>query len=144
MFTPLNLPQAPLRISKKENQYFVTCLIRKKKIVLTPEEWVRQHLIYYLVHTKGFAIGRIGVEVSLQVNGLAKRADVVYYDHSLQPTHIIECKAPLIELSAETVFQIATYNSKLKAKYLIVSNGIDHFIFENRNSSIIPLNDLPE
>jgi predicted type IV restriction endonuclease len=144
MFSQLNLPQAQLQISKKENQFFVTCLVRKKKILLTPEEWVRQHLINYLVQSKGFAIGRLGVEVSLKFNGLAKRADLVYFNHNLEPTHVFECKAATVQLTTETVFQIATYNSKIKADFLIISNGLDHYIFEKKNSNLIPVSDFPE
>jgi len=143
MFSSLNLPQAQLQISKKEDQFYVTCLVRKKKILLTPEEWVRQHLINYLVQSKGFAIGRLGVEVSLNFNGLAKRADLVYFNHNLEPTHVFECKASSVQLTTETVFQIATYNSKIKADFLIISNGLDHYIFEKKDSNLIPIADFP-
>ena len=143
MFSSLNLPQAQLQISKKEDQFYVTCLVRKKKILLTPEEWVRQHLINYLVQSKGFAIGRLGVEVSLNFNGLAKRADLVYFNHNLEPTHVFECKASTVQLTTETVFQIATYNSKIKADFLIISNGLDHYIFEKKDSNLIPIADFP-
>jgi type I site-specific restriction endonuclease len=143
MFSPLNLPQATLKINKKDNQFFVRCLVRKKTILLTPEEWVRQHLINYLVHFKGFALGRLAVEVNLTFNGLAKRADLVYYDEKLSPSFLFECKAADVHLTSETVFQIATYNSQLNAPFLVISNGLDHYIFEKKNSGLIPLNDLP-
>ena len=144
MFSALNLPQATLKINKKNNQFFVRCLVRKKQILLTPEEWVRQHLIHYLVYFKGFALGRLAVEVNLLVNGLAKRADLVYYDEKLSPSFLFECKAADVHLTTETVFQIATYNSQLNAPFLVISNGIDHYIFEKKNSKLVPLNDLPE
>lgn len=144
MFSALNLPQATLKINKKNNQFFVRCLVRNKLILLTPEEWVRQHLIHYLVHFKGFALGRLAVEVNLIFNGLAKRADLVYYDEMLSPSFLFECKAADVHLTTETVFQIATYNSQLNAPYLVISNGMDHYIFEKKNSELVPLNDLPE
>ena len=143
MFTPLNLPNAPLKITKKNEKHFVTCLLRKKRVVLTPEEWVRQHLIHYLVAYKSLALGRIAVEVNLKVNSLSKRADIVYYDETLLPQLVVECKAPEVKLTSETVFQIATYNSQLNSKFLLISNGLDHFIFENQKGSLVPLDDLP-
>jgi type I site-specific restriction endonuclease len=143
MFTSLNLPNAPLKITEKNEKRFVSCLLRKKPVVLTPEEWVRQHLIHYLVAHKSLAQGRLAVEVSLKVNSLSKRADIVYYDETLQPQLVVECKAPEIKLTSETVFQIATYNSQLNSKFLLISNGLDHFIFENTNGSLVSLDDLP-
>jgi type I site-specific restriction endonuclease len=143
MFTPLNLPNAPLKITEKDQKLYVTCLLRKKQVVLTPEEWVRQHLIHYLFAHKSIAQGRLAVEVSLKVNSLSKRADIVYYDETLQPELVVECKAPEIKLTSETVFQIATYNSQLNSKFLLISNGLDHFVFENSNGSLVSLDDLP-
>ena len=143
MFTPLNLPNAPLKITEKNEKRFVTCLLRKKPVVLTPEEWVRQHLIHYLVAYKSLVQGRLALEVSLKVNSLSKRADIVFYDETLQPHLVVECKAPEVKLTSETVFQIATYNSQLNSKFLLISNGLDHFIFENQKGSLVPLDDLP-
>jgi hypothetical protein len=143
MFTPLNLPNSPLKITVKNEKRFVTCLLRKRPVVLTPEEWVRQHLIHYLVSYKSLAQGRLALEVNLKVNTLSKRADIVYYDETLQPQLVVECKAPEIKLTSETVFQIATYNSQLNSKFLLISNGLDHFVFENQKGRLVPLNDLP-
>jgi hypothetical protein len=143
MFKPLNLPNAPLKITEINKKLYVTCLIRKKQVVLTPEEWVRQHIISYLVNHKNYPLGRLAVEVSLKVNSLSKRADLVYYDEHVQPQLIVECKAPEVKLTSETVFQIATYNSKLNTKLLLISNGLDHFIFENQKGKLVPLDDLP-
>jgi hypothetical protein len=143
MFRPLNLPNAPLKITEKNEKRFVTCLLRKKRVVLTPEEWVRQHLIHYLVAYKSLVQGRLALEVSLKVNSLSKRADIVYYDETLQTQLVVECKAPDVKLTSETVFQIATYNSQLNSKFLLISNGLDHFIFENQKGRLAPLDDLP-
>jgi type I site-specific restriction endonuclease len=143
MFTPLNLPHSPLKITVKNEKRFVTCLLRKRPVVLTPEEWVRQHLIHYLVSYKSLAQGRLALEVNLKVNTLSKRADIVYYDETLRPQLVVECKAPEIKLTSETVFQIATYNSQLNSKLLLISNGLDHFIFENQKGTLVPLDDLP-
>jgi hypothetical protein len=143
MFNPLNLPNAPLKITEKAQKLYVTCLLRRKQIVLTPEEWVRQHVVHYLIAFKSLAQGRLAVEVNLKVNSLSKRADIVFYDETLQPHLVVECKAPDVKLTSETVFQIATYNSQLNSKFLLISNGLDHFIFENQKGSLVPLDDLP-
>ena len=143
MFTPLNLPNAPLKISIKNQKYYTYCLLRKKQVVLTPEEWVRQHLIYYLISHKSLVHGRMAVEVNLKVNTLSKRADLVYYNDTFNPTLVVECKAADVKLTTETVFQLATYNSQLNSRYLLISNGLDHFIFENNKGTLFPLDDLP-
>jgi hypothetical protein len=142
MFTSLNLPRAKLKLVERDKQIFVTCLVRKKAILLTPEEWVRQHIISYLVNHKNYALGRLAVEVTLKVNSMSKRADIVYYDQFAQPQLIVECKAPEVILTSETVFQIATYNSKINSTLLLITNGMDHFIFENKSGDLTPLADL--
>lgn len=144
MFTKLNLPNAPLKIIEKNEKRYVSCLIRRKSVALTPEEWVRQHVIHYLVVKKSLMHGRLAVEVNLKVNSLSKRADLVYYNELLRPQLVIECKAPEVKLTPETIFQIVTYNSQLNSKYLLITNGLDHFIFENQKGTIVPLHDLPE
>jgi hypothetical protein len=142
MFTPLNFPLAKLKLVERNKEIYVTCLVRKKSILLTPEEWVRQHIISYLVNYKNYSIGRFAVEVSLKVNSLTKRADIVYYDETLRPEILVECKAPEVKLTFETVFQIATYNSKLNARILLITNGLQHFLFENTINGLVSLDDL--
>jgi type I site-specific restriction endonuclease len=142
MLTPLNLPLAKLKLVKRNDQIYVNCQVRKKAILLTPEEWVRQHVISYLINYKSYALGRLAVEVNLKVNSLSKRADIVYFNEYKQPQLIVECKAPEIGLTTETVFQIATYNSKLNAQILFITNGLDHFLFENTNKGLISLEEL--
>lgn len=142
MFTPLNFPLAKLKLVESNKEIYVTCLVRKKSILLTPEEWVRQHIISYLVNYKNYSIGRFAVEVSLKVNSLTKRADIVYYDETLRPEILVECKAPEVKLTFETVFQIATYNSKLNARILLITNGLQHFLFENTINGLVSLDDF--
>ncbi len=127
MLTQLNLPPAGLDLSRRGNTIYVKCLIRKKSLVLTPEEWVRQHIIYSLVHHFAISAGLIGVEVGLDYNGRKKRADIVVYDRSGHVDIVIECKAPEVILSEETLFQIAQYNSVFQADKLLISNGLEHF-----------------
>ena len=128
--TPLNLPQTQLKLTRKDGIISVFCPVRKKKLILTPEEWVRQHLISYFVEELGISIGKIGAEVSLEYNGRKKRADILVVDEFGQPFILVECKAPEISISDSTFFQISAYQKELPAKILVLSNGIDHEIFE--------------
>lgn len=127
MLRQLNLPPAGLDLSRAGETIFVRCLVRKKKLVLSPEEWVRQHILYALIHHFEISPVRIGVEVGLSYNGRKKRADIVIYNASADIDVVIECKAPEVELNSETLFQIAQYNNIFQSKRLMVSNGLDHF-----------------
>ena len=101
--------------------------IRNKYVSLTPEEWVRQNFISYLINDKSYPKGRIGNEISLLQNGIKRRADSVIYDKYGVPFMIIEYKAPEIKITQQVFEQIVRYNMVLKVKYLIVSNGINHY-----------------
>ena len=103
--------------------------IRKKYLLLTPEEWVRQNFIQYLNQEKKFPIGLIGVEKIVSYNFIKNRLDIIVYDHSGNPYLIVECKAPHVNINQETFYQIGKYNSQLKAKYLVVTNGNKHYYF---------------
>jgi|TARA_R110000737_G_scaffold324995_1_gene338164 hypothetical protein len=123
---PLNLPQTELKLTRKNDQIFVWCPIRKKKLVLTPEEWVRQHFIAYLINDLDISQGRIVSEFSLSYNNMSRRADIVVMNEFGQPYIIVECKAPQIPLSDKTFFQIAQYQNSIPAKILILTNGLEH------------------
>lgn len=125
---PLNLPKAPLKLEKRKGELYVWCTVRKKSLLLTPEEWVRQHLIHYLISTVQIPIERIVSEYSIQVNGLSRRCDVVVVDRKGKPKMIVECKATSIPVNEQVLFQIAQYNRELQVEYLMLSNGIDHFL----------------
>lgn len=127
MLRQLNLPPAKLDLSRQGATIYVNCLIRRKKLVLTPEEWVRQHIIYTLLSDYDVSFGLLAVEVGLEYNGRKKRADLVVYDRNGAVDMLIECKAPDVTLDRETLFQIAQYNATFNASKLMVSNGIDHF-----------------
>ena len=138
----LNLPIAKLKLFEKNNITYVNCLIRKKKIILTPEEWVRQHLISYLDSNFNYSKSRMAVEYELKYNKLSKRADIVFFDKKLMPYLLVECKAPEVKLDKNVLHQIVTYNAKLNAPFLLISNGIEHYIFEVSNGKINPINTL--
>ena len=106
---------------------FIFDIIRKRYIALTPEEWVRQHFVSYLISYKGYPLGLIGNEISLRLNGQNRRCDTVIYDIYGSPLMIIEYKAPHITLNQEVFNQVIRYNIALKVKYLVVSNGINHY-----------------
>ncbi|MFY9309301.1 MAG: type I restriction enzyme HsdR N-terminal domain-containing protein [Bacteroidia bacterium] len=101
--------------------------IRKKYVVLTPEEWVRQNFLQYLIQDKKFPASLIAVEAGLKYNQLQKRMDVLVYDRLGTPHLMVECKAPEVKITQDTFDQIARYNMAFKVKYLVVTNGMDHF-----------------
>ena len=123
---PLNFPKANLKLTKEGETHFVWCIIRKKKLVLTPEEWVRQHVVHYLIEELNVPIGRITSEYAITVNDLTRRCDVVVFDEFGKPKMIIECKAPEVAITENVFYQIAQYNNKLQVDYLMMTNGIQH------------------
>jgi hypothetical protein len=145
MMVPLNLPKAALKLTRKNEKIFVWCILRKKNLVLTPEEWVRQHLIHYLIQEKHIPQGLISAEMPITVNSLQRRCDLVIYSNEGQPKMIVECKAPDVQLTEKVFHQIAQYNFKLNVDLLMVSNGIDHLIcrINHENGQLEFLSDFP-
>lgn len=123
---PLNLPQYKFKFKNNENKTLIFDKIRKKYIVLTPEEWVRQHFVSFLINEKKYPISLIALEKQLIVNGLKKRSDILVFNKKGTPEIIVECKAPTVKITQETFNQIARYNLKINANYLIVTNGLQH------------------
>ena len=124
--TALNLPHHPFKITMKAEQYFIFDEVRKKHLVLTPEEWVRQHFIHYLIKEKKFPKSLIQIEGGLNLNQLQKRTDIVIFNNSGQRIMVIECKAPSVKMSQAVFDQASRYNSVHKAKWLVVTNGLVH------------------
>lgn len=123
----LNFPTYSFRLKNRENKRFIFDDIRKKFVVLQPEEWVRQHCINYLVVQKNYPKTLINVEKELKINGLSKRYDIVIYNSDGSIHLIVECKSTKININQETFDQIARYNLTLNATYLMVTNGINHY-----------------
>ncbi|MFZ9029435.1 MAG: type I restriction enzyme HsdR N-terminal domain-containing protein [Crocinitomicaceae bacterium] len=123
---PLNLPNAPLNLKRKDGVVYVRCLVRNKDLVCTPEEWVRQHAIHYLISVEGKKKGLIASEYELNYNGLKRRADIVVFDKNGLPEILIECKATNVSLTTEVLNQAAQYNHKLGVQRVILTNGLDH------------------
>jgi type I site-specific restriction endonuclease len=126
MITPLNLPKADLKLKRIDGDVYVWSLLRKKNLLLTPEEWVRQHVVHDLINFKEIAEGRIAEEFTLEYNGRTKRADLVLFDSNGNPEMIVECKAPEVALTEDVLFQIAQYNKTLNVQYLMMTNGLQH------------------
>lgn len=123
----LNLPDCNLRLEERKDGTFVWDFIRRKWIMLTPEEWVRQHFSHWMVESLGYPIGRLGHEISLNLNGMSRRCDAVFYDNEGKPQIIMEFKAPSIHISQQTFNQIWRYNIVMQVPVLIVSNGLTHY-----------------
>lgn len=123
----LHFPAYSFRFKSSENKISIFDEIRKKFVILTPEEWVRQHVIQFLIHEKKYPRSHINVEKELVLNQTKKRYDIVIYNKDGSIFLIVECKAPQIEISQNTFDQIARYNLSLKANYLMVTNGLYHY-----------------
>ncbi len=123
---PLNFPTYPFRFKNSENKVLIFDDIRKKFVVLQPEEWVRQHVVQFLIREKKYPQSHINVEKQLSLNGLKKRYDVVVFNLDGSIEILIECKAPDIKLTQNTFDQIARYNMQVKATFMMVTNGLDH------------------
>ena len=120
--------------------------IRKKFILLTPEEWVRQHVVQFLLQDKNYPKSYINVEKLIKINDLSKRYDGVVFQPNGEIFLLIECKAPEVAISQQTFDQIARYNLVLKAKYLMVTNGLNHYFcqMDFENEKYVFLKELPE
>jgi len=126
----LNLPKYPFKLRDVESKLQIFDSVRKKYLVLTPEEWVRQHFVQYLIQEKKYPASLIAIEIGLKYNQLQKRADILVYDNKGNPHLMVECKAPEVKISQETFHQIAVYNMAFKVNYLIVTNGMEHYCCE--------------
>ncbi|NHB69565.1 type I restriction enzyme HsdR N-terminal domain-containing protein [Perlabentimonas gracilis] len=141
----LNLPFFDVKTRTLNGQKQIFDIIRKKFVALTPEEWVRQHFINYLVEKKQYPIGLISVEMPVMINGMPQRADIVVYNRMAKPVVVVECKAPTVILSNSTYTQAARYNLVLKAQLLVVTNGVSHFCsrIDLEKRSFTPLLEIP-
>lgn len=123
----LNLPEYQFRLKQDEKGYLIWDALRSKYVKLTPEEWVRQHFLEFFIREKHFPKALIAVEQQLNVNGMKKRCDAVFYNRLKKPAIILEFKAPSITITQSVFDQVAVYNSKMNVEYFIVSNGLTHY-----------------
>ena len=141
----LNLPDYPHKIKQENNKAYIFDFIRKKHLVLTPEEWVRQHFVHYLITLKKFPSSLIVIEKGLKLNEMQKRADVLVYNKNGNPLVLVECKAATVKITQETFNQIARYNMVFHVPYLIVTNGLQHYCckIDFNNQSFAFLDNIP-
>ena len=123
----LDFPTYSFRFKNSENKTYVFDVIRKKFVVLKAEEWVRQHVIHFLIKEKKYPVSLIQVEKQLIVNSLKKRYDVIVFSPNGAVVLAVECKAPSVAITQKTFDQVARYNLSLNAKYIMVTNGLKHF-----------------
>ena len=146
LLQPLQLPPYPFKISDENGQLILFDIIRKKNIVITPEEWVRQHFVQYLINQKNYPKTLIKLEGGHKLHGMAKRSDIVVYNKAGEKILLVECKAPSVTIDQKTFDQVARYNMVHKVTLLAVSNGLQHYYcnidFENRNYQFIE--ELPD
>jgi hypothetical protein len=123
----LNLPVSAFEFRDHDGNKEILDTIRKQWIVLTPEEWVRQHMVRYLTEHLNYSTGLTAIEKGFDLNGIPYRADIVTYDRSGTAILAVECKAPGVKINQKTFDQIGQYNKVIQAKYLVVTNGLTHF-----------------
>ncbi len=141
----LHFPQPDLRIRGDKDALSVWDIVRKKWVALTPEEWVRQHLVHYLIESRGWSQGLLAVEKPLLVNSRSRRADLVAYNNSMHPVLLAECKAPEIPIDQAVLDQAVLYNRSLRVEYLLITNGLHTSCcrMTGESTEIQWLNDIP-
>lgn len=142
--TELNLPSFKYNIKNEKDQQLIFDIIRKKFLVLTPEEWVRQHFIHFLINHHQYPKSLINCEQGLTYNGRSKRSDILVYDKNTKPFLLIECKAPEIKLNQNVVSQISIYNAKINAPYLLITNGLKTICWKHSSDGFTQLKKIPD
>lgn len=144
--TRLNLPPFEIKLRGTKARPQISDILRKKYIALTPEEWVRQHFVHFLVEHKGYPAALMANEIQLKVGEKTLRADSVLYSRDLKPRMIIEYKAPHIPITQKVFDQISIYNMLLHVDYLVVSNGLQHYIckMDYNDKKYLFLEDIPD
>lgn len=123
----LNLPPYATKLGEKDGRTTIFDVLRRKYVTLTPEEWVRQHFVHFLMKEKGYPKGLLANEVELKIGEKRLRCDTLLYNRALQPLMIVEYKAPEIEITQRVFDQISVYNMQLHVDYLVISNGMQHY-----------------
>jgi type I site-specific restriction endonuclease len=142
----LNLPPYEIKIIEREGKRQIFDPLRKSYVALTPEEWVRQHFVNYLLQYKGYPSSLTANEVGITLNGMSRRCDTVIYDKNLKPRAIVEYKASSVKITKEVFAQISRYNLVLRVDYLIISNGLQHYCCKMNytNNSFTFMQDIPD
>ncbi len=142
----LNFPPCELETRDVQGQAQVLDRIRRKWIHLSPEEWVRQHMVQYLLKEKGVPGGLVAIEKGFQFQGMLRRADIVVHNRKGDPLLMVECKAPAVTLDQAVFDQIARYNLVIHARYLFVTNGLQHYCYKinSEKKQYVFLEELPD
>jgi hypothetical protein len=142
----INFPEYQFRFKSNENKTLIFDIVRKKFVVLSPEEWVRQHVLHFLITEMKYPLSMINVEKQLKLHNTKKRYDIVVYNSDASIHLIVECKAPDVNIDQTVFDQIARYNFSLKSSYLMVTNGLEHYycLIDYQNEGYIFLKELPQ
>ena len=142
----LNLPKYGIKIKNDKRHQSIFDVLRRKYVALTPEEWVRQHFVHFLIEHKGYPKALMANEIQLAIGNKKLRCDSVLYDRTLKPRMIIEYKAPTVSITQKVFDQITIYNMLLHVDYLVVSNGIKHYCcrMDYANQKYLFLEDIPD
>lgn len=145
-FPKLNFPEFIFRIRENESRPEIFDEVRKKWVALSPEEWVRQHVLRWLMEVKKYPASLLAVEKSIEVNGLSKRCDIVFFTRNLQPYLLVECKAPEVSVTQAVFDQAARYNLSLGAELFLITNGLNHYCCRSNHEEAVYdfLRELPE
>ena len=146
MTQKLNLPEYSFRIKKEEEKEYIFDDLRKKFVRLSPEEWVRQNFIAFLLKEKNYPRSLLAVEASVTINQNKLRADLIVYKRNGKPALVVEFKAPSVKISQLTFDQIVRYNMQLKVEFLVVSNGLNHYCckIDYLKNSFTYLQEIPD
>ncbi len=142
----LNLPPYSYKTKEMDGKIYIFDPIRKKYLVLTPEEWVRQHFVHLLIKTYGYSKNLIRLEGGLAYNKLQKRSDIVVFDQEGKPFLLVECKAPEVPINQKVIEQASRYNLTLRCPFVAITNGLSTFCFEIDfdNGKSVQMKDLPK
>jgi hypothetical protein len=139
----LTFPQHDFKYRQQENVRYIFDFIRKKYVILTPEEWVRQHILIYLCESLKYPSGLISVEKEIKINNMRKRYDIVVYDYDHKPWMLIECKEPAVKITDTTLQQLLRYHNHLQCPYWLLTNGTQTFCAMVQDGAVSWLNALP-
>jgi hypothetical protein len=139
----LSFPPHDFKIRQQENGRYIFDFIRKKYVILTPEEWVRQHILIYLCEVMQYPKGLISIEKEIKINNLKKRYDIVVYDYEHKPWMLVECKEPGVAVSDVTLQQLLRYHNVLQCPYWFLTNGANHFCAEVKDNTVKWLASIP-
>ncbi len=139
----VNYPEPAFRIKKEEGKEFIFDQLRKKWLLLTPEEWVRQNFVQYLLQVKKYPASLIAIEKEIRLGELKKRFDILVYDKEYQPWLMVECKAPEIKLDNVVLQQVLRYNISVPVTYLVIANGKSTYAWQRKGEKLELINELP-